>query len=536
MKFPRLRTIVFVPVVLFALFYLSGVVMLALRDDAIAVMEKPAAGYENVVIFGASGTAGDGILKAALANPEISNIHVITRRITPRIEAAGDAGKVQMTMHMDYLDYSAIHKQIADADAVYWAIGITSIGTDEETYGRIHVDFPSQFVSEWLEVSTKPEISFHFISSSDISEDSDAMWVREKIRAEKTLFGLADGSKLRVIAYRPDYIGPTEEEAHLGQKLMYGFFAPVGAAIKAEQIGQAMFEVTARGDEFRNGDKVGTWKSRRYSDAYERRQPPTPSQADIAWVAEGEFCEPETVLPLPDDTLLVSNVCGFGEPGSGFLTLLSAAGEIIDWRMLDGLDAPLGMALRGDRLFVVDNNRVKIFSWPTYELVDSIAVDTTVANDVAVAADGSIFVTDTAGHKVIRHAPGGEQTSLLGDTEFKGANGIEIHGDMLYVGGARLWSVELRTEVMTTIGPAWLADIDGIEFEEDGTLQITPVGGPLVRYHSENDIEVLGGEGISSANHGYAPNLRLALIPTGYDNTVIAIRVPVESGEPAATN
>lgn len=94
---------------------------------------------------------------------------------------------------------------------------------------------------------------------------------------------------------------------------------------------------------------------------------PEPRQADIAWIAEGGFCEPETVLPLPDDTLLVSNVCNFRKTGNGFLTLLSAGGLAIDWRIVEGLDAPLGMAIVGDRLHVVDNNQVKIFHWPGYE-------------------------------------------------------------------------------------------------------------------------------------------------------------------------
>ena len=53
-------------------------------------------------------------------------------------------------------------------------------------------------------------------------------------------------------------IGPTDEEAHIGQTLLYWFFSPVGAALKATQIGQAMMEVTARGDEFANGDKLST--------------------------------------------------------------------------------------------------------------------------------------------------------------------------------------------------------------------------------------------------------------------------------------
>ena len=272
MKLPRLRTILLTPLVLFALFYVFGVIVVSSDDRTVAVLDSAPAAHENIAIFGASGTAGDGILKAALADPGISTIQVITRRVTPRMEEGVDAGKVQVTLHQNYLDYSPIRDQVADVDAVYWAIGITATAVDEETYGKIHVDFPVQFVSEWMDVSTRPKVSFHYLSSSDISEDASMMWAREKVRAEKTLFQFAEGTKLRVIAYRPDYIGPTPEEAHLGQDLLYWFFAPVGAAVRASQIGQAMIEVTARGDEFKNGDKLHTSTIIRHSDAYERRQ------------------------------------------------------------------------------------------------------------------------------------------------------------------------------------------------------------------------------------------------------------------------
>ena len=276
MRFPRLRTILLIPVILFALVYVAGAIMLALDDRVVAQLEGPPPRNATVAIFGSSGTAGDGILEAALADPDIRTIHVITRRSTPRIEEGVASGKVQMTLHMDYLDYSAIRGQMAAADAVYWAIGTSSVGVDEKTYAMIHVDFPMRFVEEWLSVSEKAGISFHYISSSDISEDSRVMWAREKVRAENSLFALAEGTKLRVIAYRPDYIGPTEQEAHLGQKLVYWFFRPVGAAVKAKEIGQAMLEVTARGAEFENGDKLGTGSIVRYSDAYDRRQVSTP--------------------------------------------------------------------------------------------------------------------------------------------------------------------------------------------------------------------------------------------------------------------
>jgi len=272
MKLPRLRTVLLTPLVLFALLYITVAIKLAFDDDSIGASKEPLTVHETIVIFGASGTAGDGILKAALADPDIKNLHVITRRATPRIEEGIAAGKVQMTLHRDYLDYTAVHEQIAEADAVYWALGTSSVGVDEKTYGMIHVDFPVQFVAEWTSVSDKSDISFHYISSSDISADSSMMWAREKVRAENLLFEFAEGSGLRVILYRPDYIGPTKEEAHIGQNLLYWFFAPVNAAVRATQIGQAMIEATARGNEFENGDKLSTGSIIRYSDAYERRK------------------------------------------------------------------------------------------------------------------------------------------------------------------------------------------------------------------------------------------------------------------------
>jgi nucleoside-diphosphate-sugar epimerase len=272
MKFPRLRTILLAPVIVFALLYVAAVVMLALDDDSTAPPAESITRHSTIAIFGATGTAGDGILKAALASPDIEKIHVITRRASARIEAGAAAGKVQMTLHMDYLDYGAIRETIAEVDTVYWAIGTSTVGVDEETYGKIHVDFPLQFVSEWLEVRDQTDMSFHYISSSDISEDSSMMWAREKVRAEKALFAFAEETQLRVVAYRPDYIGPTREEAHLGQNILYWFFAPVKSAVRATQIGQAMIEVSSRGPEFANGDKLGTGKIIRYSDAYERRQ------------------------------------------------------------------------------------------------------------------------------------------------------------------------------------------------------------------------------------------------------------------------
>lgn len=280
MKFPRLRTILLAPLLFFAAFYLLGVVANLLDDRRVEPLSEASPGsVDEIAVFGASGTAGSGILKAALADPDVKKIHVITRRTTPRIEEGVASGKVVMTRHMDYLDYSGVRDSLGDIKAVYWALGTSSRNVDDETYSVIHVDFPVQFAREWLEVSQAPEISFHYISSSDISGDSRMHWAREKVRAEQELAALADGTKMDVIAYRPDYIGPTADESHLGQEMLYWFFAPVRAAVRAQEIGEAMLEVTARSQEFENGDRVGTASILRYSDAYRARQSPGPEVA-----------------------------------------------------------------------------------------------------------------------------------------------------------------------------------------------------------------------------------------------------------------
>ena len=104
MKLPRIRTIILAPLVVFALLYVSLVAFLLLDNDTVLPIAGEPARHQVVAIFGASGTAGDGILKAALANPDIDRIHVISRRTTPRIDAGVASGKVEMTLHMDYLD------------------------------------------------------------------------------------------------------------------------------------------------------------------------------------------------------------------------------------------------------------------------------------------------------------------------------------------------------------------------------------------------------------------------------------------------
>lgn len=205
-----------------------------------------------IAIFGATGTIGDGLLKASMSDPDIDKIHVVTRRPSPRIEEGVESGKVVMTIHKDYLDYSAIQEILAEVQAVYWAIGLSAVGLDPETYREIHIDYPAQLVTAWLDSSKRQDISFHYVSGSGASADSRMMWAREKAAAEARLTELARQTNLRVISYRPAFILPTETEAHFGHRLMHAVLSPIGVSVAAESIGVAMFEVSARRSGFAN--------------------------------------------------------------------------------------------------------------------------------------------------------------------------------------------------------------------------------------------------------------------------------------------
>ncbi len=225
----------------------------------------------TVAIFGATGTIGDGILKAAMEDPAVDKIHVVTRRPSARIEEGVESGKVEMTIHKDYLDYTAIKDKIGEIDAVYWAIGLSAVGLDQETYREIHADYPMRFVTMWLDLCECQDNSFHYVSGSGADADSRMMWSQEKAYAEAELTGLAEGTGLHVVSYRPAFILPTEAEAHIGHRLLHAIFSPIGASVAAESIGAAMLEVSERGQAFSNGTILENKDIIVLGDAYRER-------------------------------------------------------------------------------------------------------------------------------------------------------------------------------------------------------------------------------------------------------------------------
>lgn len=120
------------------------------------------------------------------------------------------------------------------------------------------------------------------------------------------------------------------------------------------------------------------------------------------------FRTPESVLYDPaQDVWYVSNINGqpLDHDGNGYISRLASDGTVRDSMFIAGgrngvaLDAPKGMAITGDTLWVADIDKVRAFSKTTGQplfTVDFTALNATFLNDVAVAPDGNIYITDTS--------------------------------------------------------------------------------------------------------------------------------------------
>jgi len=227
--------------------------------------------HARVAVFGATGLVGEGVLTAMLQDPAVRAIHVVTRRRTPEIDAAAATGRVIVHLHTDFLDYAPLAPVLAEADAVYWALGTSAFNVTNDEYSAIHVDYPVRFVIAWLAARGRSApLSFHLVSGSGASSDSWYHWAREKARAERTLFALADGTGLRVVSHRPGGVLREGARARWYTAPLW-VLRPIKRAIEPTAIGQAMLEVTARGAQVPSGSVLENRDLLRLSNGYRAR-------------------------------------------------------------------------------------------------------------------------------------------------------------------------------------------------------------------------------------------------------------------------
>jgi uncharacterized protein YbjT (DUF2867 family) len=227
-----------------------------------------------VMVFGATGSVGDGLLKAAMADPDVEKVYVVTRRSSPRIEEGVAGGKVEMRLHGDFTEYSALADILGDVNTVLWGLGTTSLGMDDETYTRIHVDFPVAFVNAWLAARREGPMAFHYVTGMGTDSNGSQHWAREKARAEREVAELAAGSGLRTFGHRSAFIRPTSEQANAMHHLLEALVRPGALAIGSDELGGAMLEISARTTELPNATLIDNADGIAYAQAYRARQSP----------------------------------------------------------------------------------------------------------------------------------------------------------------------------------------------------------------------------------------------------------------------
>jgi len=218
-----------------------------------------------VMVFGATGSVGDGLLKAAMQDPSVEKIYVITRRSSPRIDAGVTSGKVEMTILKDFTDYTALDKVLAEVNTVMWGLGTSSFNVDDNTYTWIHVDFPVAFVKAWLSARTEGPMSFHSVTGMGTDPKGSSHWAREKGRAEIEVAELARGSGLRTFAYRSAFVRPSSEQANILHRSLATLLQPGKLVITATELGNAMLEISTRTMELPNGSVIDNADSIAYA-------------------------------------------------------------------------------------------------------------------------------------------------------------------------------------------------------------------------------------------------------------------------------
>jgi hypothetical protein len=224
-----------------------------------------------VMVFGATGTVGDGLLEAAIKDPTVKKVYVITRSPSARIEQGVASGKVEMRLHEDFTDYSPLADILGEVNTVMWGLGTSSLQVDEETYTRIHVDFPLAFVRAWLAARTAGPMSFHYVTGMGTDAQGKQRWARDKGRAERELAAMAANSDLRTFSYRSAFVRPTAAQANALHYAGEVALRPGSLVITAQDLGNAMLEISARTTELANGTLVDNADSIAFALAYRER-------------------------------------------------------------------------------------------------------------------------------------------------------------------------------------------------------------------------------------------------------------------------
>lgn len=155
----------------------------------------------NVIITGATGMVGEGVLHECLHSDEVASVLIINRK-----PLGMKHPKLKEIIHADFYDITALEGQLSGYDACFFCLGISSVGLPKEEYEKITYTL-TMHVAEVL-LRQNPDMVFNYVSgaSTDSTEKGRVHWARVKGKTENEL--MAFGFK-KVYAFRPGFMLPT---------------------------------------------------------------------------------------------------------------------------------------------------------------------------------------------------------------------------------------------------------------------------------------------------------------------------------------
>lgn len=204
----------------------------------------------KVVLFGATGMIGQGVLRECLLDSGIESV-VTVGRSAPALSDS----KLRNIVQPDLFQYSSIEPQLTGLDACFFCLGVSSAGMEEANYEKLTYTLTIAAAETLSRLN--PQMTFVYVSgaSTDSSEKGRVMWARVKGRTENTLLGLPfKGAYM----FRPGVIQPMHGEVSKTRayRVLYAVFKPLFPLIRAlfpsqvlttVQIGLAMIHVARQG-------------------------------------------------------------------------------------------------------------------------------------------------------------------------------------------------------------------------------------------------------------------------------------------------
>jgi uncharacterized protein YbjT (DUF2867 family) len=203
----------------------------------------------KVLLFGASGMVGQGVLRECLLDPAVTEILAIGRSGTGCAHP-----KLREIRRADLLDLAPLEPGLAAFDACFFCLGVSAAGMSEQAYTRLTHDLTLAVARALARL--RPGMAFTYVSGAgtDRGGHGRSMWARVKGRTENELLELA----LRATMFRPAIIVPMhgERSKTLAYRLFYALTRPLLPLLRralpryvttTEHVGRAMIAVAARG-------------------------------------------------------------------------------------------------------------------------------------------------------------------------------------------------------------------------------------------------------------------------------------------------